>query len=212
MAKQLHCVSKIKKIITIEDPVEYHIENIQQIAVNSEINLGFTEILRDVLRQDPDIIMVGEIRDISSLKIAIQASLTGHLVLATLHANDSISTINRLLDLEAEPFLIASTLKAIISQRLVLQLCEECKYVVNEHYEAKGCEKCNLTGYQNRIMLNEILAIDEVMASMIIQQKHSAQILEYAKTLGFRTLFQSGIQKVKEGKTTLNEIYKVTRF
>ncbi|MFA6789309.1 MAG: GspE/PulE family protein [Arcobacteraceae bacterium] len=212
--KELNSINK--KIITIEDPVEYHIENIQQIAVNSEINLGFTEILRDVLRQDPDIIMIGEIRDISSLKIAIQASLTGHLVLATLHANDSISTINRLLDLEAEPFLIASTLKAIISQRLVLKLCESCKVLCDDsgvrEFEAKGCEKCNLTGYQNRVMVNEILPLDERMASMIIKQQSSADILEYAKNKGFKTLFDNALEKVKEGTTSLKEVYKVTRF
>jgi general secretion pathway protein E len=205
-----------KKIITIEDPVEYHIENIQQIAVNSEINLGFSEILRDVLRQDPDIIMIGEIRDISSLKIAIQASLTGHLVLATLHANDSISTINRLLDLEAEPFLIASTLKAIISQRLVLKLCEACKTLGSNsswrEFEAKGCEKCNLTGYQNRVMVNEILVMDETMASMIIKHQSSPDILEYAKNKGFKTLFENAFEKVKDGITSLKEVYKVTRF
>jgi len=208
--KELNSINK--KIITIEDPVEYHIENIQQIAVNSEINLGFSEILRDVLRQDPDVIMIGEIRDISSLKIAIQASLTGHLVLATLHANDSLSTINRLLDLEAEPFLIASTLKAILSQRLVLNLCEACKERINGEYRAKGCEKCNLTGYQNRSMINEIFVIDEQIASMIIQQKEMAQMLDYAKDKGFKTLFENGVQKVKQGVTTLQELYKVTRF
>lgn len=208
--KELNSINK--KIITIEDPVEYHIENIQQIAVNSEINLGFSEILRDVLRQDPDVIMIGEIRDIDSLKIAIQASLTGHLVLATLHANDSVSTINRLLDLEAEPFLIASTLKAILSQRLVLKLCEACKESIHGKYCPKGCEKCNLTGYQNRSMINEIFVIDEQIASMIIQQKEMAHMLEYAKQKGFKTLFENGVQKVEQGITTLQEVYKVTRF
>lgn len=212
--KELNSINK--KIITIEDPVEYHIENIQQIAVKSEINLGFAEILRDVLRQDPDIIMIGEIRDVSSLKIAIQASLTGHLVLATLHANDSISTINRLLDLEAEPFLIASTIKAIISQRLVLKLCESCKTesydFQQEGFEAKGCEKCNLTGYQNRCMVNEILIFDEIMTSMIIKRQSSSDILEYAKKQGFKTLFENAFEKVKEGTTSLKEVYKVTRF
>jgi len=209
--KELNSVNK--KIITIEDPVEYQIENIQQIAVNSEINLGFSEILRDVLRQDPDIIMIGEIRDVSSLKIAIQASLTGHLVLATLHANNAISTINRLLDLEAESFLIASTLKAIISQRLVLKLCCECKKRADEEqFIAKGCEKCNLTGYQNRMMVNEILVIDEELSSMIIQQKSTHELLQYAKDNGFKSLYENALEKVKEGVTTLREVYKVTRF
>jgi general secretion pathway protein E len=213
--KELNSINK--KIITIEDPVEYHIENIQQIAVNSEINLGFSEILRDVLRQDPDIIMIGEIRDINSLKIAIQAALTGHLVLATLHANDSILTIHRLLDLEAEPFLIASTLKAVISQRLALKLCEECKQGIAsetaiQEFEAKGCEKCNLTGYQSRVMINEILVMDETIASMIIKHQDTVQILDYAKQHGFKTLFENGLEKVKEGTTSLKEVYKVTRF
>lgn len=211
--KELNSVNK--KIITIEDPVEYQIKNIQQVAINSEINLGFVEVLKDVLRQDPDILMIGEIRDIESLKIAIQASLTGHLVLATLHANDSISTINRLLDLQAEPFLIASTLKAVISQRLVLKLCESCKketlFNGVKSFEPHACPECNLSGFKGRLMLNEILLIDETMASMIAKSTSTFEIINHAKKLGFKKLHDNGIEKVKQGLTTLAEVYKVTK-
>lgn len=200
-----------KKIMTIEDPIEYQIPKIQQIPVNHDINLGFAEILVDILRQDPDCIMVGEIRDKESLKIALRASLTGHLVLATLHANDAIATINRLLDLEAEPYILASTLKLVIAQRLVLQLCDRCKEEVKtDEHKAHGCEICNLTGYSGRVMLNEMLQVDEQVASMIIHHRSSQEIEKYVKTKGYISLFDYGIQKVKEGVTTLEEVYKVT--
>lgn len=205
-----------KKIITIEDPVEYSIANIQQVAVNTDIELGFAEILKDVLRQDPDILMIGEIRDKLSLKIAIQASLTGHLVLATLHANDSLSTLNRLLDLGAPRYLIASTLKAVIAQRLALKLCEKCKKEVilttQKVYEAGSCEECNLTGYKHRLMFNEILEVDEHMASMIAQNHPLADIETHAKQKGFERVYDNGMQQVQEGLTSLEELYKVTGF
>ena len=204
-----------KKIITIEDPIEYKIPNIQQIAVNNEIGLTFTEVLRNVLRQDPDILMIGEIRDKESLDIAIQASLTGHLVLATLHTNDSISTINRLLDLNAEPFLIASTLKTIVSQRLVLKLCEECKTKSSDgdnHYEEVGCPKCNLTGFRNREIISEMFVMDEKISSMICKQCDINEIISYCKNRGFKTLFENGMQKVEEGIVNKKEIYKATAY
>lgn len=200
-----------KKIMTIEDPIEYQIPRIQQIPVNHDINLGFAEILVDVLRQDPDCIMVGEIRDKESLKIALRASLTGHLVLATLHANDAIATINRLLDLEAEAHILASTLKLVIAQRLVLKLCDDCKHSVkNKEYKAVGCETCNLTGFSGRTMLCEVLRVDEKVASMIIHKESSHTIHEYVKTQGYLSLFEQGMQKVQDGVTTLEEVYKVT--
>lgn len=211
--KQLSLQSK--KIITIEDPVEYKLSNIQQVAINNEIGLTFSEILKNVLRQDPDVLMIGEIRDKESLSIAIQASLTGHLVLATLHTNDSISTINRLLDLEAEPFLVASTLKTIISQRLVLKLCEFCKIKVNEKeniFENFGCPKCNLTGYKNREIISELFVIDEKISSMICKKTDINEIINYCKTKGFRTLFENGMLKVKEGIVNIKEVYKVTNY
>lgn len=202
-----------KKIITIEDPIEYHLPKVQQVPINHEIDLGFAQVLKDVLRQDPDCIMIGEIRDKESLKIALQASLTGHLVLATLHANDAVSTIDRLLDLEAEPYLVASTLKAVIAQRLVLKLCEKCKVKIQENeYKSAACEECNLTGFNGRFMLNEVLYMDEVIASKIAKSKATLEIREYLKKQNFLTMFDEGVKSAKEGKTTLQEVYKATRF
>lgn len=210
-----HLSKQSKKIITIEDPVEYKLSNVQQIAINNDIGLTFSHVLKNVLRQDPDVLMIGEIRDKESLAIAIQASLTGHLVLATLHTNDSISTINRLLDLEAEPFLVASTLKTIISQRLVLKLCEYCKVKVNEEdntYDNFGCVKCNLTGYKNREVISELFITDEKISSMICKKTDINEIIAYCKTKGFRTLFENGMLKVKDGIVNIKEIYKVTNY
>ncbi|NQY93995.1 MAG: type II/IV secretion system protein [Campylobacteraceae bacterium] len=202
-----------KKIITIEDPVEYKLPHIQQVAINNEIGLTFSKILKNILRQDPDVLMIGEIRDKESLDVAIQASLTGHLVLATLHTNDAISTINRLLDLQAEPYLIASTLKTIISQRLVLKLCDVCKVQCdNDSYENFGCPKCNLTGYKDRVVISELFVMDEFISSMISNQSDINEIITYCKSKGFKTLFENGMQKVKEGCTSKQEIYKATSY
>ncbi len=208
-----HLSTQSKKIITIEDPVEYKLPNIQQVAINNDIGLTFSMILKNILRQDPDVLMIGEIRDKESLDVAIQASLTGHLVLATLHTNDAISTINRLLDLQAEPYLIASTLKTIISQRLVLKLCDFCK-VKNEtkFYENHGCPKCNLTGYKDREVISELFVVDEMISSMISKQKDINEIISYCKSKGFKTLFENGLQKVEEGLTCKKEIYRATRY
>lgn len=204
-----------KKIITIEDPIEYKIQNVQQIAINNDIGLTFNEVLKNVLRQDPDILMIGEIRDKESLDIAIQASLTGHLVLATLHTNDSISTINRLLDLGAEPFLVASTLKTIVSQRLVLKLCPFCKKKSQNDsfsFEEVGCPKCNLLGYKYREIISEIFVMDENIASMICKQTDINEIISYYKTKGFKTLFENGMKKVEEGIVNKKEIYKAMLY
>jgi general secretion pathway protein E len=187
-----------RKIITIEDPVEYQLKGVQQIAVNQEIGLTFNEVLKNVLRQDPDIIMIGEIRDKESLSIALQASLTGHLVLSTLHTNDSISTLNRLYDLDAKPFLIASTLRAIISQRLVAKCC--C---------LTGCNECNFTKFSGRISLFEFLEVDEHVSSMIHQKKNQEEILKYLKDHGFKTLLEDATEKINQGLTTYKEVYKV---
>jgi len=202
-----------KKIITIEDPVEYKLPNIQQIAINNDIGLSFSLILKNVLRQDPDVLMIGEIRDKESLDIAIQASLTGHLVLATLHTNDSISTINRLLDLQAEPYLIASTLKTIVSQRLVLKLCTHCK-TKNKHnqYESFGCVHCNLSGYKNRVVLSELFIVDEIISSMISKNHDTSKIIKLCKSKGFRTLLENGMQKVEEGICCKKEVFKATTY
>lgn len=189
-----------KKIITIEDPIEYHIKGIQQVAVNNDIGLKFSDVLKNILRQDPDVIMIGEIRDKESLQIAIQASLTGHLVFSTLHTNDSISTLSRLFDLNAKPYLLASTLRAIVAQRLVLKLCEFCK---------NGCEKCNFTKFNGRLSIFEVLDIDEKISTLINNKSTKSEILSYAKTSGFKTILEDAKEKVSLNLTTLDEVYKV---
>lgn len=190
-----------KKIITIEDPIEYKIDSISQVAVNSKIGLSFELILKNILRQDPDIIFIGEIRDKLSLNIALQASLTGHLVIASIHANNSIETINRLFDLEADPFLVSVTLKYILAQRLVLSYCKKCK--------SKGCEKCNFTKFYDRSCIAELLKVDENISSLIFKKSDINEIKEYLKRTKFKTLLEDGVQKVKENKTSLDEVYKV---
>ncbi len=157
-----------KKIITIEDPVEYKISQIQQIHVNDDIGLGFKTVLKNILRQDPDIILIGEIRDKYSLDIALQASLTGHLVLASIHANNSIETLSRLIDLKADSYLLSTTLKYIISQRLILNICKYCK--------KNTCEKCNFTGFFGRSSLCEVLEVDKVISSMIFEKNKSMKL------------------------------------
>ncbi len=192
-----------KKIMTVEDPVEYNLDGIQQIHINEDIGLNYTQALKSILRQDPDIIMIGEIRDEEALKIAIQASLTGHLVIATLHTNNAPDTINRLLDLNAQPFLIASTLKAIISQRLVRKLCDNCK---NKN-EAIGCSQCNATGYSGRINICELLECDKKVSEMIAKKASISDIVKYSKTKGYVTLEENCLEKIKENKTSMDEFY-----
>lgn len=190
--------SSEKKVITIEDPVEYKLELIQQIEVNDELGLSFQTVLRNILRQDPDIILIGEIRDSISLSIALQASLTGHLVLASIHANNCIETLSRLLDLNADKFLLSNSLKYIFSQRLVLNICQKCHKV--------GCINCNFTGFYGRSSISEVLKIDEIISSFILKDE---SIKEYLKSLEFKTIYDDGIQKVQEGITTLQEVLKV---
>ena len=190
-----------KKIITIEDPVEYKLEQTQQISVDEELGLSFSSILRTVLRQDPDILLIGEIRDTDSLNIALQASLTGHLVLASIHANDSLETLSRLIDLKADNYLLSSSLKYIISQRLVLNICQKCS--------KKGCEICNFTGYYNRSSIAEIIKVDETLSSFIFKNEELKNIKGYLKTQGFRSMLDDGKKKVDEGITVLEEVYKV---
>lgn len=193
--------NKSKKIITIEDPVEYKIEQIQQVDIKEEIGLSFDKVLKNILRQDPDIILIGEIRDSFSLQIALQASLTGHLVFASVHANDSIETLFRLIDLKADKYLLATTLKYIISQRLVLNLCKECK--------GEGCKCCNYTSFYGRSCISEVLKIDSVLSSYILQNSSINEINKYLKTIDFKTMFDDGKAKVKENITTMQELYRV---
>ncbi|WP_258238353.1 GspE/PulE family protein [Arcobacter sp. CECT 8983] len=197
LIKQLN--SEDKKIITIEDPVEYKIEQVQQVNINEDIELGFNSVLKNILRQDPDVILIGEIRDAFSLSIALQASLTGHLVLASIHANSSIDTISRLIDLKADRFLLASTLKYIISQRLVLKLCT-CK---------SGCELCNYKGFLGRVCIAESLACDKNIKSFLMKDDFLIQIENYLKQNNYKTILDDGLKKVQEKKTTLKELYKV---
>ncbi len=193
-----------KKIITIEDPIEYNLAGIQQININEDINLDYEIVLKNILRQDPDVIMIGEIRDEKALKIAIQASLTGHLVIATLHTNNAPDTINRLLDLNAESYLISSTLKAIVSQRLVRKLCLNCKTNTNKPI---GCKKCNLSGYDGRIIVSELLNCDEQISEYITHKQSIQTIIKYAKTKGYTNIEKNTLDKIKEGLTSMEEFY-----
>jgi general secretion pathway protein E len=193
-----------KKIITIEDPIEYNLAKIQQININEDMNFTYDIILKNILRQDPDIIMIGEIRDKLALKVAIQASLTGHLVIATLHTNNAPDTINRLLDLDAQPYLLASSLKAIVSQRLVRKLCKYCKTNANK---AIGCSMCNLSGYSGRIMINELLNCDKKILEYISKKQDIQTIIKYAKSKGYIDMKEDILEKIKQGDTTLDEFY-----
>ena len=197
--KELNCSEK--KIITVEDPVEYKIDSICQVPINSKIGLSFEVVLKNILRQDPDIIFIGEIRDKFSLDIALQASLTGHLVIATIHANSAVETISRLFDLQADPFLISSSLKLIMAQRLVLNYCKNCNSL--------GCKKCNFSRFYGRSSIAEILRIDEKLSSLIFKKVDINDIKEYLKTINFKTLLEDGKEKVKQNITSLDEVYKV---
>ena len=217
-------------IITIEDPVEYQIKGISQIQVNPKIGLSFARGLRSIVRQDPDIILVGEIRDQETAEIAVQSALTGHLVFSTLHTNDSASAITRLVDMGVEPFLISSSVLAVMAQRLVRELCGYCKqpYRPNEVYlksiglspeqfgrgqvyKAMGCEKCFHTGYRGRLGIFEIMVMSEELKTLILQTYDSNRIKSVAQKQKMVTLRQDGIIKVLSGKTTLEEVLRVTQ-
>ena len=192
-----------KKIITVEDPIEYKIDSINQVPINNKVGLSFELVLKNILRQDPDIIFIGEIRDKFSLDIALQASLTGHLVLASIHSSSSVETITRLIDLKADPFLISTTLKAVMAQRLVLAHCKSCE---------NGCKECNFTKFYDRTSIAEILKIDEQISSLIFNKASFNELKEYLKNINFKTMLDDGKQKVKDGLTTLEEVYKVVNF
>jgi general secretion pathway protein E len=217
-------------IITIEDPIEYQIKGISQIQVNPKIDLTFARGLRSIVRQDPDVILVGEIRDKETAEIAVQSALTGHLVFSTLHTNDSSSAITRLVDMGVEPFLISSSVLAVVAQRLVRVLCDDCKiaYVPNpiylqsigfspDHfkekqiYKAVGCENCFSTGYRGRIGIFEIMVLTERLKSLILKTFDSSRIKAEAVRQKMRTLRVDGMQKVLEGITTTEEVLRVTQ-
>lgn len=218
-----------RKIITVEDPVEYQISGINQVLVREDIGLTFPAVLRSMLRQAPNIIMVGEIRDPDTAEIAVQASLTGHLVLSTLHTNDAPSAITRLLDMGIQPFLLASSIRATMAQRLVRVICEKCKeeYSLDESelnrlgniadqfdgvklYRGKGCKACVQTGYMGRKGIFEIFVMTEEVREMIYRRVSAAELRRTAVNLGMRTLREDGLRKVTAGVTTLEEVLGVT--
>jgi len=216
------------KVITVEDPVEYRMNLIQQVQVNSKVGLSFADALRSILRQDPDKIMIGEIRDQETLEIAIKAALTGHLVISTLHTNDSISAIPRMVDMGIEEYLISGALVAIQAQRLVRKICPNCKteekvppsaleeikdYIPEnvKFYIGKGCRECNETGYMGREMICEVLNISENLSSLIAKGASKDSILEQALSEGFIPIFRNGIQKALDGVTSIEEILRVAK-
>lgn len=213
-------------IITIEDPVEYQLEGINQVHVNTKVGMSFANGLRSILRQDPDVIMIGEIRDEETAEIAVRASLTGHLVLSTIHTNDSISTINRLTDMNIEPFLLAASLSGIISQRLVRRICRDCKTErsiterekiifsnqgvdISTIYHGEGCSTCNMTGYRGRIAIHEMLVVDQEIQEMIMNGASSQEIKRNVLKKEMSFLIKDGLEKVKQGLTTTEEILRV---
>lgn len=201
-------------ILTVEDPIEYDLPGIGQTQVNPRINLSFARALRAILRQDPDIIMIGEIRDLETAQIAVQAALTGHLVLATLHTNDAVSSITRLTDMGIEPFLLASTLQGVLAQRLFRKLCPGCKVQqADSTFEpsANGCIRCGNTGYLGRSGIHELLVIDETLRNMIHDAVSEQTIRQTAIDDGMRTLGQDGQRWVRSGQTSAAEILRITR-
>lgn len=215
--------SSEKNIITIEDPIEYQIRGIGQIQVNPKIDLTFANGLRSVLRQDPDVIMVGEIRDAETAEIAIQASLTGHLVLSTLHTNDAATAVTRLVDMGIEPFMIASSLSAVVAQRLVRVICQNCREeyqpqqrfagiaLPEKLYRGRGCDACFGLGTLGRTAIYEIMPVDQELCSMIIRRAHAGEIKEYAVAHGMKTLREDGLDKAAAGITTIEEVLRVTQ-
>jgi type II secretory ATPase GspE/PulE/Tfp pilus assembly ATPase PilB-like protein len=232
------CLSKLnsrdKKIVTIEDPIEYELRGISQTQVNTKIDLTFAQLLRSMLRHDPDVMMVGEVRDRETAEVTIQTALTGHLVFSTLHTNDAASGVTRLIDIGIEPYLVASSVVAFLAQRLVRIICKDCKAPVTlaelgfkeeqlkaegfhagpntRVYHGKGCKSCNHTGYKGRAAIYEILLINEAIKGLILTKAPSHIIKEKAVKLGMHTLKQDGWDKVLAGMTTLEEVLRVTQL
>ncbi len=216
-----------KKIITVEDPIEYQLKGINQIQTKPQIGLTFANALRHIVRQDPDVIMIGEIRDLETAEIAIQSALTGHLVLSTLHTNDAPSAVTRLLDLGVENFLLASTIRGILAQRLVRVICPACRTLDEPPasrgldplllkrdvplYRGRGCEQCAHTGFHGRTGLFELLEINDEVRKAILKNTDADSIGKIARADGMRTLFESGFEKIEAGVTTLSELLRVTQ-
>jgi general secretion pathway protein E len=198
-------------ILTVEDPIEYELAGVGQTQVNQRIDMTFAKALRAILRQDPDVIMIGEIRDLETAQIAVQASLTGHLVLATLHTNDSAAAVTRLLDMGIEPFLLSSSLLGVVAQRLVRKLCAECRVFDGTYWQAVGCEKCGQTGYQGRVGVYELLRTTEAIRAQIHNQASEADIRTAAQRDGMRTMREDGERWLTNGVTTQAELLRVTK-
>ncbi|WP_268798213.1 type II secretion system ATPase GspE [Pseudomonas huanghezhanensis] len=201
-------------ILTVEDPVEYDLPGISQIQVNAKIDMSFATALRAILRQDPDIIMIGEIRDLETAQIAVQASLTGHLVLATLHTNDAVSAVTRLTDMGVEPFLLASSMLGVLAQRLVRRLCPHCRVPdpsVPGHWRPTGCPVCNQSGYSGRTGIHELFVIDDALRGLIHQGVGEQALRQAARAAGMRTMREDGDRWIDSGATALEEIVRVTR-
>ncbi|MBU1083729.1 MAG: GspE/PulE family protein, partial [Candidatus Omnitrophica bacterium] len=228
-AAMCHVDDPKKNIITVEDPVEYEMKGLNQVAVNEEVGLTFASTLRSILRQDPDIIMVGEIRDYDTLDVAIKSALTGHLVLSTLHTNTAAGSIIRMTNMGIDPFLIAASVELVAAQRLIRQLCSDCK----EAYEPtddiagkfrlfgkdgkkvricrpKGCKRCSNTGYLGRIGIIECMKLSPEIKKLIFEKAQEAEIESVARKEGMVTLRENGIENVLEGKTSLEEVLRVT--
>jgi general secretion pathway protein E len=216
-----------KNIVTIEDPVEYQLKGINQVQVNVKVGITFAAGLRTILRQDPDVIMVGEIRDRETATIAVQAALTGHLVFSTLHTNDAPSAVARLIDIGVEPFLIASSLSCVVAQRLVRKICAHCKksdapdagLIKDLGLQGKkltimrgeGCQECRTTGYSGRVALFELLTLDESIRQLTVSRASASQIRNKARETGFKQLRHDGLVKAVSGMTTLEEVLRVTQ-
>ena len=220
-----------RKVITVEDPVEYNLEGINQIQVNPAIGLNFAGALRSIVRQDPDVIMVGEMRDLETAKICVQSALTGHLVLSTLHTNDAAGSITRLLEMGIEDYLLNSTLNLVVAQRLVRKICPACResYVANEGqimefrlrelgggeeiqlYRARGCGQCGGTGYRGRLSIIELLSITDKVRELILKHAAAIEIERAARTDGMKTMYEDGCTKAMQGVTTIEEIVRVTQ-
>lgn len=217
-------------IITLEDPIEYAVAGIEQIQVNPRTGLTFANGLRSMLRQDPDIIMVGEIRDAETAAIAVNTALTGHLLLSTLHTNDAATTLPRLTEMKVEPYLVSSTVNIAIAQRLVRKICEECKkeipvsdsmkktftalpltvpFSAPKVYKGSGCEACNKSGYRGRVVISEVLVADNEIREAILNKASSAEIRKIAIKNGMTTMLDDGFDKVREGHTTVEEVLRV---
>ena len=226
MLNQIDCVEK--NVITVEDPIEFRFDMINQVQVNEKAGLTFAGLLRNILRQDPDVVMIGEVRDQETADLSVRAALTGHLVLSTIHTNDSVSTPTRLIDMGVEPFLLASGLSAVIAQRLVRVLCLHCRKKTELSpedaallgtttlapgtviYEAEGCDKCLQSGYQNRTALFELMIIDDFVRRAIIERRPEEEIYRHLKEAGFISMRQDGIFKIASGVTSVEEVLKAT--